>query len=237
MSRSVQFRTTSWSLILAASDRSGGGEALARLCETYWHPVYAFIRRNGHDPDKAQDLTQEFFARLIEKNYVEDADRSRGRFRSFLLTSIKHFLANEWDREQALKRGGGRAQISFDAVEAEEWYIPAVVADVTPETLFERRWAISLLERVVTRLRSEYAAARKEEQFASMEMFLEPDSNDASYGEVAMQMGISAGALRMAVLRMRRRYRELLRAEIGDTVATPEDIDEEIKFLASKLSN
>jgi RNA polymerase sigma factor (sigma-70 family) len=236
MGGGVRFRTTSWSLILAASDQSGRGEALARLCETYWHPVYAFIRRNGHDPDKAQDLTQEFFARLIEKNYLEDADRNRGRFRSFLLTSVKHFLANEWDREQALKRGGGRIPVSFDAVEAEEWYIPAVVVDATPETLFEHRWAISLLERVVTRLRSEYAAAGKEEQFASMEMFLEPDSNDARYEQVARRMGISAGALRMAVLRMRRRYRALLRSEIADTVATNEDIDEEIKFLASKLS-
>ena len=108
MAESDRFRTTSWSLVLAASDQAGAGEALARLCETYWHPVYAFIRRNGSDPDKAQDLTQEFFARLIEKNYLEDADRRRGRFRSFLLTSVKHFLANEWDREQALKRGGGR---------------------------------------------------------------------------------------------------------------------------------
>jgi RNA polymerase sigma-70 factor (ECF subfamily) len=136
-----------------------------------------------------------------------------------------------------LKRGGAHIQISFDAVEAEEWYIPAVVADVTPETLFERRWAISLLERVMTRLRFEYAAARKLEQFASMEMFLEPDSNDASYDQVATRMGISAGALRMAVLRLRRRYRALLRAEIAHTVATPEDIDEEIKFLASKLGS
>jgi len=237
MGESDRFRTTSWSLVLAASDQAGAGEALARLCETYWHPVYAFIRRNGSDPDKAQDLTQEFFARLIEKNYLEDADRRRGRFRSFLLTSVKHFLANEWDREQALKRGGGRTPISFDAVEAEQWYIPAVVADVTPETLFERRWALSLLERVVTRLRAEYAAARKEEQFACMEVFLEPDSNDARYEQVAMRMGISAGALRMAVLRMRRKYRALLRAEIADTVTAPEDIDEEIKFLASKLSS
>jgi len=223
-------------VLAAASSPADASDALARLCETYWHPVYAFIRRNGHDPDKAQDLTQEFFARLIEKNYLEDVDRRRGRFRSFLLTSVKHFLANQWDRDQALKRGGGRPAVSFDAVEAEEWYIPAVRGDVTPETLFERRWAVSLLERVMMRLRSEYASAGKQEQFASMEMFLEPDSNDARYEEVAARMGISAGALRMAVLRMRRRYRSLLREEIADTVAAPDEIDEEIKFLASTLS-
>src|SRR5688572_31283424 len=155
----ADFRTTSWSLIVAASSNptTGARQALATLCQTYWNPVYAFIRRNGHDPDKAQDLTQEFFVRLIEKNYLGDADRERGRFRSFLLTSVKHFLANEWDRARALKRGGGQTPISIDATEAEQWYVPAVVDGVTPEDLFERRWALSLLEKVMSRLRADYA--------------------------------------------------------------------------------
>jgi RNA polymerase sigma factor (sigma-70 family) len=236
MRGSPQFQTTSWSLILAAaSNPADAREALATLCETYWNPVYAFIRRNGLDPDKAQDLTQEFFARLIEKNYLEDADSRRGRFRSFLLTSVKHFLANEWDRERALKRGGGRTPVSFDAAEAEQWYIPAAADEVTPETLFERRWAVSLLERVMSRLRAEYVAASKEKQFASMEIFLDQDSKEASYEEVAMRLEVSPGALRMSALRMRQRYRALLRAEIAETVAAPEEIDEEIKFLVSKL--
>ena len=232
-----EFRTTSWSLILSAvSDPTADGrQALATLCQTYWNPVYSFIRRNGHDPDKAQDLAQEFFARLIEKNYLEDADRSRGRFRSFLLTSVKHFLANEWDRGRALKRGGGHNLISIDIVEAERWYVPAVVEGVTPESLFERRWALSLLERVMEKLRAEYLSSGKESQFASLEGFLNHDSEDR-YEQAAGKMGVSAGALRMSVLRMRRKYRALLRAEIGETVSAPEEIDDEIRFLLSTLN-
>jgi len=235
----AEFRTTSWSLILAAASdpTTEAKQALATLCQTYWNPVYAFIRRRGQDPDKAQDLTQEFFARLIEKNYLEDADRQRGRFRSFLLTSVKHFLANEWDKERALKRGGGQMPISIDATEAERWYVPAVIDDVTPETLFDRRWALALLDRVITRLRAEYVSAGKGEQFATLEVFLNHDSDDTRYEQVAGQMGISAGALRMSVHRMRRKYRALLRAEISETVSTPEEIDEEIRFLVSSLSS
>ena len=233
-----EFRTTSWSLIVAASSSptADSRQALATLCQTYWNPVYAFIRRNGHDPDSTQDLTQEFFSRLIEKNYLEDADRRRGRFRSFLLASVKHFLANEWDRSRALKRGGGRTPVSIDAIEAERWYAPAGVADITPERLFERRWALSLLERVIERLRSEYAAAGKAEQFAMLERFLNQESDEEHYDELAARMGLSSGALRMAVHRMRRKYRTFLRAEIAETVEKPEEIDEEIRFLLTTLS-
>ena len=233
----ADFRTTSWSLILAAASEpnTAARQALATLCQTYWHPVYAFIRRNGCDPDRAQDLTQEFFSILIEKNYLEDADRRRGRFRSFLLTSVKHFLANEWDKARALKRGGGQVPISIDANEAERWYVPAVADEITPETLFERRWAVSLLERVMAKLRSEYAASGKENLFASLEVFLNHDS-DEGYEELAARMNTSAGALRMSVLRMRKKYRSLLRAEIAETVESHEEIDEEIRFLVSSLS-
>lgn len=231
-----QFQTTSWSLVLdAASNSSEAREALEALCQIYWKPVYAFIRRNGHDPDKAQDLTQEYFARLIEKNFLEDADRTRGRFRSFLLVTVRNFLANQWDRERALKRGGDRRSVSIDGVEAEQWYALTIANDDTPEALFERRWAVSLIERVMLRLRATYADAGKEQQFLSLEGFLQRESSDG-YEQLAKEMNVSAGSLRMSVLRMRRRYRALLRAEIAQTVDKPEEIDEEIRFLQSSLS-
>ena len=234
--RGAEFQTTSWSLILAAASdpTTAARQALAILCQTYWIPVYAFVRRNGHDPDKAQDLTQEFFSVLIEKNYLEDADRRRGRFRSFLLASVKHFLANEWDKARALKRGGGQIPVSIDAGDAEGWYAPAVAHEITPEALFERRWALSLLERVMAKLRAQYAANGHEELFASLEAFLNHDS-DERYSELAARMNMSVAALRMAISRMRKKYRALLRAEIAETVASPEEIDQEIAFLLSTL--
>jgi RNA polymerase sigma factor (sigma-70 family) len=231
-----QFQTTSWSLVLdAASNSSEAREALEALCQIYWKPVYAFIRRKGHDPDKAQDLTQEYFARLIEKNYLEHADRTRGRFRSFLLVSVRNFLANQWDRERARKRGGDRRPVSIDGLEAEQWYALAIANDDTPEALFERRWAVSLIERVMLRLRATYADAGKEQLFLSLEGFLQRESSDG-YEQLAKEMNVSAGSLRMSVLRMRRRYRALLRAEIAQTVDKTEEIDEEIRFLQSSLS-
>jgi RNA polymerase sigma-70 factor (ECF subfamily) len=232
------FRTTSWSLILAAASdpTTAARQALSILCQTYWNPVYAFIRRKGYDPDQAQDLTQEFFARLIEKNYLGDADRERGRFRSFLLTAVKHFLANEWDRAQAQKRGAGRFPISIDTAAAEGWYVPAVVDPVTPECLFERRWALSLLDRVLSRLKEDYTAAGKADQFAVMESFLNNDPDGERYEQAADRLGVSSGALRMSVSRMRSKYRALLREEIAETVTTPEEVDEEIRFLLSSLN-
>jgi DNA-directed RNA polymerase specialized sigma24 family protein len=232
----ARFQTTSWSLVLAAaSDPNEARAALASLCESYWNPVYVFIRCSGYDADKSQDLTQEFFARLIEKNYLKGADRTRGRFRTFLLISVKHFLSNQSDRDRALKRGGGRAPVSFDAIEAGRWYMPPAADDVTPETLFERRWAVSLLARVIGLLRKQYVEAGKEEQYTSLAMFLNKDSDDQRYEQVAKRMGVTAPALRMSVLRMRRRYRALLRAEIAETVTSPEEIDAEIRFLMSRL--
>ncbi len=200
-------------------------------------PGHAFVRRSGHDPDEAQDLTQSFFAILIEKNYLRAADQQRGRFRSFLLTAVKRFLANEWDRANAVKRGGGRVSVSIDSAEAERWYGVEVVNSITPETLFQRRWALSLLERVMANLRAEYAANGKEEQFGKLQTFLNRVRGDQRYEAVAAVLGSSTGALRMSVLRMRKRYRELLRAEIAVTVAKPDDIDDEIRFLLSNLDN
>jgi RNA polymerase sigma-70 factor (ECF subfamily) len=233
------FHSTSWTLVKAAAvnPTTESRQALARLCQTYWRPVYAFIRRKGYDQEQAQDLTQGFFALLLEKKYLADADRQRGKFRTFLLTSVRHFLSNEWDREKTQKRGGGQAAVSIDIVEAERWFVPALVEAATPESLFEQRWALSLLEQVMARLRAEFAAAGKSSQFESLVVFLDSDSEDARYSEVAKSMGLSPGAVRMLIYRMRRRYRRLLREEIAQTVSTPEETDEEIHFLLSTLSS
>ncbi len=222
----------------AAAKASGkdSGRALAELCSTYWQPVYAFVRRWGHDRDNAQDLCQEFFALLIEKNYLLGADQSRGKFRTFLLAAVKHFLANEWDRAHALKRGGDRELISIDIAVAERWYAPIALEATTPESVFERRWALSLLETVALKLRAEFAAAGRAAEFETLWVFLHRDGTTASYAEAAERMGMSDGALRMAVHRMRRRYRKLLRAEVIETVSTPEQADDEIRFLLATLS-
>jgi len=234
-----EFHTTSWTLIRAASgDRSGDSrEALAALCQKYWHPVYAFVRSRGYDREQSQDLTQGFFALLIEKNYLLDADRKRGRFRSFLLAAVKHFLANEWDRTNALKRGGGQVPVSIDLTEAEGWHaLAAVEQATTPESLYERRWALSVLENVMSKLRAEFADAGKANEFDRLSMYLNRESESARYDALAEEMGISAGALRMSVHRMRRRYRSLLRAEIAESVSGPEEIDDELRFLRLVLS-
>jgi DNA-directed RNA polymerase specialized sigma24 family protein len=232
-----RFQTTSWSLVLAAAGQPStqAHTALAKLCQTYWLPVYSFIRRSGYEPDQAQDLAQSFFMVLLEKNYLGDADQHRGRFRSFLMTSVKHFLANERDCARALKRGGGRALVSIEAMEAEGWYAPAAVEFTTPESLFERRWALSLLEQAMARLRAEFGI-NKARQFEKMSVFLNCDPEGGRYDGLAAELEMSAGALRVAVHRMRQKYRNLLRAEIAETVSTPEEVDEEIRFLLSALS-
>jgi DNA-directed RNA polymerase specialized sigma24 family protein len=230
------FQTTAWSLVLAAASNptTDSRQALASLCQTYWNPVYAFIRRCGHTPDQSQDLTQAFFTRLLEKQFLQGVDRQRGRFRSFLLAAVKHFLANERDRAHALKRGGGHVPISIDLLEAESWYQPAAVETTTPERLFERRWALSVLERVMACLRAEYSAMGKAELFERLEVLLTKDA-DARCEALALEMGVSAGALRMSLHRLRRKYRHVLREEIAETVSTPTEIDEEIRFLMSVL--
>lgn len=241
MHRSVpsSFQTTSWSLVLAAARNPSvdSRPALAALCEAYWHPVYAFIRRSGYAPDHAQDLTQGFFALLLEKNFLEVVDPHRGRFRSFLLTAVKRFLLNERDRAYALKRGGGECSAPLDLIGAENWYVPSAANVDTPERLFELQWALALLERAMTRLRVEFTAAGKSSQFDTLAPFLSRESVGVRYEELTPQMGVSAGALRALVHRMRRRYRDLLRAEIANSVAEPEEVDEEIQFLMSVLSS
>jgi RNA polymerase sigma factor (sigma-70 family) len=238
-SGSRQFATTRWSLVLAAGQRSSpqSSAALATLCENYWYPLYAYVRRRGHEADEAQDFTQAYFARLLEKNDLAAADPGRGRFRSFLLTSLKHFLANEWDRARAEKRGGGRSLLSIDFGTAEERYRAEPSHDLTPEKIFERRWALVLLENVLARLHDESVQAGKTDSFDRLKGSLTGEQTAVTYGQLAAELNMSEGAVKVAVHRLRRRYRELLRAEIEETVADPQEIDQEIRDLFSALGS
>jgi RNA polymerase sigma-70 factor (ECF subfamily) len=231
------FKTTHWSVVLNAGrgDSPQASAALAKLCQTYWYPVYTFVRRLGHSPEDSKDLTQEFFFRLVEKNYLKSLDRETGKFRSFLLVVLKRFLANEWDRANRQKRGGGRQIISLDEMDTELRYLAEPVDDCTPEKVFERRWARTLLEQVVNRLQGEMSEAGKEGLFRELKDFLGGDGGGGSYSEVAARCQMNEGALRVAVHRMRRRYREILREEIASTVASPEQIEDELQHLFLSL--
>jgi len=233
---SSNFATTHWTLIVAARDRAApqAQEALAALCDAYWYPLYAFIRRRGHSADEAQDLTQEFFARLLEKDFLAVVDRAKGKFRSFLLAACQHFLANERDRANAQKRGGGRTHVSLDFHGAEDRYGLEPGHTLTPEKLFERRWALTLLDQVLLRLKDEFDRAEKGVLFDRLKGFL-PGTGDASYGDLAVELDMSEGALRVAVHRLRQRYRELLRETIASTVDDPDQVEDEIRSLFAAL--
>jgi RNA polymerase sigma-70 factor (ECF subfamily) len=229
------FATTRWSVVLAArANDTQAGAALGELCRLYWYPLYAFVRRQGHSPEDAQDLTQEFFARLIEKEWLGDVARERGRFRSWLLASMRHFLANEWNRLRTQKRGGGAQVVSLDETDAEGRYLhePAAVADA--EQLFDRRWALTLLDEVLGRLKAEMHAAGKGTQFDAMKGALIGGQLD--YAALAAQLGMKEGAARVAVHRLRERYRELLRAAVAETVESPAEIEGELQHLFAALS-
>jgi RNA polymerase sigma factor (sigma-70 family) len=202
----------------------------------YWYPVYAFIRRQGYHPEDGADLTQEFFARVLEKNYFHDADPARGRFRAFLCASIRHFLSNERDRARALKRGGKQPPISLDVETADGRYQLEPRNDLTPEKLFDRHWALMLLERVLARLREEQVSAGKAEQFDHLKGFLTGDSAAVRYIDVARPLGMTEGAVKVAVHRLRRHFREILVQEIAETVSSPADIDAEIEYLLKAVS-
>ena len=235
--RAANFPSTSWSLVLAAAANPtpDSRASLATICKAYWPPVYAFVRRSGYDPDQAQDLTQAFFTTLLEKNYLGHADRERGRFRTFLLAAVKHFLANEWDKQQSLKRGGGQTLVPINPMEAEEGHGTEAADARTPETVFTRRWALSLLAHVMSELRAEYAALGKLDYFDKLSPLLDGDPAAKSYEDLASELATSPGALRVGLHRMRRRYGELVRGELAQTVSTPEEIDEEIRFLLTAL--
>jgi len=231
------FRTTHWSVILAAGGHSGAAseEALARLCRTYWFPLYAFVRRQGHEVHDAQDLTQEFFARFLAKNYLSQVNRDKGKFRSFLLASLKHFLANEWDRVQTRKRGGDYAFTPWHELNEEQQLRLDSLPDLPAEKIYERQWALTLLETVSARLGEECAAAEKVELFGALRIYLSGEKSAASYLDAAARLNMTPGAVQVAVHRLRRRYGELLRNEIAHTVAHPDEIDEEIRHLFSAL--
>ena len=231
-----RFPTTQWSLVLAA----GGGEstdALSRLCTLYWYPIFAFVRRQGHSPEDAQDLTQGFFTRLIEKGDIGDADRSRGRFRTFLLTSCQHFISNERDRSRAQKRGGGRPMISIDLATAEGRYDRAFSDSETPERVFDRQWSLTLLGSVLDGLRNDYAAAGNERLFDRLSAFLTLDDNAGTHADAARDLGMTPDAVKMALHRLRRKYRDALRRSVADTVGSPDEVEDELRYLLKALGD
>jgi RNA polymerase sigma factor (sigma-70 family) len=233
------FCTTHWSVVVAAGGRSSveADKALEELCQAYWYPLYAYVRRRGNDPAEAEDLTQAFFERLLEKNFIGSVTPGLGRFRSFLLTCLKHFLANEWERTRSQKRGGGNVIVSLDEDDPEVRYQFEPVENITPEILFERRWALTVLEQVLGRLRSEVVASERADLFDELKAFLSVDQPDSSYAQVAARTGLKEGTIKTAVHRLRRRYAELLRAEIGKTVNEPGEVEAEVRYLISVLTS
>ncbi len=234
------FTTTRWSIVRAAAGAGGSAEspqareALERLCQIYWYPLYAYARRRGNSAPDAQDITQEFFSELIAKNRLASVDRV-SRFRAYLLTAFKHFCSNERERARAQKRGGGARAFSLDAGEADVRYAVEPSCSATPEKLFERRWALALLEQALSRVESDYRAAGKQALFDA----LKPGLTGAQFAhaEIAAQLKVTEGAVKVAAHRLRQRYRDVLRAEIADTVAHPDEIDDELRLLMDALSN
>jgi RNA polymerase sigma factor (sigma-70 family) len=234
-SMSPVFHTTRWSVVVAAQQQGSPDAvaALETLCRTYWYPLYAYVRRSGHAPADAQDLTQEFFSRLLEKEWLNAAAPERGRFRNFLLVAMKRFLAKEWHRKQAQKRGGEYAFVSLDAAEAEQRYAsePALGADV----LYERRWALTLIDATLERLNAEFAVQGKSTEFELLRDWLTAVRGEIPYAQLSMKLGTSEGAVRVAVHRLRRRFRELFRAAIAETVLEPGEVEDEMRHLAAVL--
>jgi RNA polymerase sigma factor (sigma-70 family) len=225
-------------MVLAAGgdlSSTGARDALTTLCETYWYPLYAFLRRRGHAAGEAEDLTQAFFARVLEKRSLQHADPARGRFRSFLLTSLKHFTANEHDREIAKKRGGGTPVLALELQTAEGRFQLEPSTGETPERIFDRQWALTLLDCVIGRLRTEMLQRRKQSLFDALKMYLTGDTQ-ATYAETAARLDMSEAAVKVAVHRLRKRFRELLRDEIAQTVSSPEEIDDELCYLRSAVA-
>ena len=233
-----RFATTRWSMVLAAGqrDQPDSKRALAELCETYWFPLYAHVRRRGYGADEAQDLTQAFFAGLLEKDSLRVADPRRGKFRSFLLASLKHFLGNQWRDARAKKRGGRQVPISLDLGAGETRYGLEPSHELTAEKIYERHWAMTMLQRVLSKLRDEFSARGKLELFEHLKTHLVMRKSNVPYRELASALEMTEGAVKVAIHRLRRRCRDLLREEIAQTVAEPEDIDEELRDLFAAIS-
>lgn len=233
----AHFQTTLWTVVLNAgrSDSSQARSALAQLCQAYWYPLYAFVRRQGYQAHDAQDLTQAFFSRMLEKHALGQVDREKGKFRSFLLASLKNFLANEWDKAQTQRRGGGQEVISLDHDAAESRYGLEPSHDWSADRIFERRWALTLLDQVLARLRDEYRAEGKSDLFDQLKASLTGEAGSAPYAATAERLGMTEGAIKVAAHRLRHRYRELVRAEIAQTVAETDDVDDELRHLLTVL--
>jgi RNA polymerase sigma-70 factor (ECF subfamily) len=234
----ARFVTTHWSVVLVAgrTNSTRAQHALARLCQTYWYPLYAYVRRRGHSPHDAQDLTQEFFARLLERHTIASADPNRGRFRSFLLSTMSHFLAHEWDKVRAQKRGGGCQMLSLDLARAEERYDLEPVDNSSPDKLFDKQWAGALLEEVLNQLEAEYQQSGKAELFTALKQTLTGTRESQPYAVLASRLSMNEAAVKVAVHRLRKRYRELLRVEITNVVADPEQADDELRHLFTALA-
>lgn len=233
----VVFATTHWTVVLSARNQDSPEceKSLEALCRAYWYPLYAYIRRRGYNPHDAQDLTQEFFACLLQKNYLDAVDPHKGRFRTFLIVALQRFLANEWDRACAQKRGGGHIHLSLDATEAEQFYLAEPATELSADRIYERRWALTLLDRTMARLRLEFSAAGKLADFERLKVFLTAETANPAHAELAQQMGTSEGSARVAVHRLRKRFREVFHEEIAGTVAGPENVTEEIQYLLAAL--
>lgn len=220
-------------MVLAAGQRSTpqSDRAIEELCRAYWYPLYAYVRRHGHSKEDAEDLTQGFFAAFLKRNYLEDVRSEKGRFRAFLLAALKHYLANEHDRASRQKRGGGQALLSLDWQDADTRYQIDPPDQLSPDKLYDRAWAVTLLEQVITRLRAESAAEGKAEVFEQLKPFLTVGKGEIPYAQAAASLGLNESAARVAVHRLRKRYRELLRAEVAQTLSHPADLDEEMRAL------
>ena len=232
------FATTHWSVVLAAGQSSSpqAAAALEQLCRTYWYPLYAYVRRRGFGPEEAQDLTQEFFCRLLASDWLARADSDKGRFRTFLLCGLQNFLANEWQKTRRLKRGGGREHIALDALDAEERYRLEPTDSASADRLFDRRWALTLLERVLARLQAETSGDGDGERFAALRDVLLGEPSAEGYAALAQRSGVSESTVKSWAHRLRRRYRELLREEVAQTVSNREELEDELRHLFRVLA-
>ena len=232
------FVTTHWSVVLSAcgDDPARGRKALEKLCQTYWLPLYSYVRRRGYTQADAEDLTQGFFARLLRLDSLSQVHRAKGKFRSFMLSAMNHFLADEWDRAAAQKRGA-QITLPLDVAEAETRYQSAQAASLAPDRLFERQWALALLDATLQRLRQEYDAAGRAELFQELRFAIAAEKGEVRYAEPAARLGMTEQALRVAAHRLRRRYREILRQEIANTLADPSETEAELKYLRRVLSS
>jgi len=232
------FPNTRWSVVLAARERSSpeSAAALETICRAYWYPLYTYVRRSGQSPHDAQDLTQDFFSRLLEKNWLDSADREKGRLRTFLVIALKKFMSNEWRRASAQRRGGGQASVPFDTALAETRYAADGLAVLASDEAYDRQWALTLLDLTVNRLRAEFTAAGKPQDFEALKNCLMDARGAIDYAAMAQRLGVNEGAARVAVHRLRKRFREIYREEISQTLADDADLEAELRYLAAALA-